>query len=391
MNRLNHNRSARPAPTDIAGRTHALKRLKAIRGALMGAAAGARDRALREANALYLRSGLTLAELSGVIGCSASHLWGHFKRLGLRTHASSHRRVGHVPARTIALGQPGAFAVIDTPEKAHLLGLLIADAKPRIRMRMVRNRKTKVYEGLEYIVQRRDRWALKRLKDLLESQATIRTITAVLTHRGTTKRHDDRSLIIYSSRVARDLGTLGVVPGRTTRNLPLPRLRSDLVRHLIRGLFDGDGWITRDARVKDPLKGWSCGVCGCRAVLSDVCRFAKRHGLGVPPISPNGPNNLKLNWCGIEAVRLLELLYGKTDAALPRKKAVARALVSAYEAAYPDGTDGSTRDQIRNGKRWRYLTDVGRVSTPNAQRLASRALTVWKRNIHPTRGRRKCR
>ena len=256
-------------------------------------------------------------------------------------------------------------------------------------MRVLRNRKTKVYEGLEYIVQRRDRWALKRLKDLLESAATIKTTTAVLTHRGTTKHHDDLSLIVYSSRLARDLAVLGVVPGRATRNLPLPRLRSDLVRLLIRGLCDGDGWITRDARVKDPLKGWSCGVCGCRAVLNDVRRFATQLGIAAPPISPNGPNNHKLQWSGIEAVRLLECLYGETDSALPRKKAVARALVAAYQAAYPDGTDGSTRNQHREGKRWCYLTDVGRVGTRQAQNLASRALTLWKRNIHPTRGRRK--
>jgi hypothetical protein len=391
MNPFDHHSNTHSAPTDLIRRAHAFKRLNALRSAPRGNAAEARDRALREANALYLRAGLTLAELSVALRCSASYLWGHFRRLGLHTHDSTHRRAGHVPARTIALGQPGAFAVIDTPQKAHLLGLLIADAKPRIRMRRVHNRKTKVYEGLEYIVQRRDRWALKRLKDLLESAATIKPTTTVLTHRGTTKHHDDLSLIVYSSRLARDLAALGVVPGRATRNLPLPQLRSDLVRHLIRGLFDGDGWITRDARVKDPLKGWSCGVCGCRAVLSDVRRFAKQLGIAAPPICPNGPNNLKLQWSGIEAVRLLERLYGETDLALPRKKVVARALVAAYQAAYPDGTDGSTRYQHREGKRWCYLTDDGRVGTRQAQNLASRALTLWTRNIHPTRGRRKGR
>ncbi len=391
MKRLNPKPIIQFAPTDLTRRAHALKRLKALRSALTGTAAGPTYQALREANSLYIRSGLTFADLSGTLGCSPSCIWSRFHALGLPTHASTHRRAGYVPARTIALGQPGAFAVIDSPEKAHLLGLLIADAKPMIRMRVVRNHRTKVYEGLAYIVQRRDRWALKRLKDLLESAATIKTTTAVLTHRGTTKHHDDLSLIVYSSRLARDLAALGVVPGRATRNLPLPRLRSDLVRHLIRGLFDGDGWITRDARVKDPLKGWSCGVCGCRAVLNDVRRFATQLGIAAPPISPNGPNNLKLQWSGIEAVRLLECLYGETDLALPRKKVVARALVAAYQAAYPDGTDSSTRYQHREGKRWCYLTDVGRVGTRQAQNLASRALTLWKRNIHPTRGRRKGR
>ncbi len=130
MNPFDHNATIDPPPTDIIRRAHVLKCLKPLRSALRGNPAEARDRALREANALYLRAGLTLVELSGAVRCSASYLWGQFWRLGLQTHESTHRRAGHVPARTIALGQPGAFAVIDSPEKAHLLGLLIADAKP---------------------------------------------------------------------------------------------------------------------------------------------------------------------------------------------------------------------------------------------------------------------
>ena len=348
-----------------------------------------RDRVIRIANALYLRAGLTLNDVADALECSPSWVSTRFKRLALLSHSSAHRRAGHVPARSIALARPDAFETIDTPEKAYLLGILTADAKPRIRMRCSGQVKKKVYEGLEYIVGQRDRWVLQFLKGLLGTAARIRTAPATLVHRGRTRRYTDLSLIVYSTRLARDLEAHGIAPGRTQKNSPMPTLRSDLNRHFVRGLFDGDGWVTRDSRFRDPLKGWSCGVCGSKAVVSYVRRFSTAQGLTAPPISQNGAHSLKVQWGGLEAIRMLALLYGANDPALPRKKRLARAIVEAYRAAYPNGTEASIRSQLCGRRRYIHLTDVRLSDTPHARQLARKAVKIWKYHMHPTRGRRK--
>jgi hypothetical protein len=377
------------ARTPLQTRNDALARLKRLCARFQASTGAERDRVIRAANVLYLRYGLTLNDLAEALECSPSRVSTYFKRLDIPAHSSSHRRAGHVPARSIALARPDAFETIETPEKAYLLGILIADAKPRIRMRRSGRIKKKVHEGLEYIVAQRDRWVLQFLKTQLGSAARIREVPAVLNHRGRTKRYTDLSLIVYSTELARDLAALGVVPGRTPQNLPMPKLRPDLKRHFVRGLLDGDGWITRDSRVLDPLKGWSCGVCGSEAVVSYVRRFAKAQGLTAPPISTNGAHSLKVQWSGVKAIRMLGILYGAHDPALPRKKNLARAIVEAFHATYPNGAEGSVRYQVREGRQCKYLTDALRRETPHARALARTAVKIWKHHMHPTRGRRK--
>jgi hypothetical protein len=110
-------------------RASALARLKPLWALYHASRAADRDRAIRAAHTIYLRDGLTFADLGKVFDSSPSQIWKHFKRLGLRSHSSSHRRADHVPARSIALARPDAFETIDTPEKAYLLGILTADAK----------------------------------------------------------------------------------------------------------------------------------------------------------------------------------------------------------------------------------------------------------------------
>ena len=40
-----------------------------------------------------------------------------------------------------------------------------------------------------------------------------------------------------------DLGKLGVIPNKTKHEI-IPNINQDMMRHFIRGFFDGDGWCT---------------------------------------------------------------------------------------------------------------------------------------------------
>ena len=51
------------------------------------------------------------------------------------------------------------------------------------------------------------------------------------------------SLKVHSCKMFNDLGKLGVIPNKTKHEI-IPNINQDMMRHFIRGFFDGDGWCT---------------------------------------------------------------------------------------------------------------------------------------------------
>lgn len=64
--------------------------------------------------------------------------------------------------------------------------------------------------------------------------------------------------------MAMDLSKFGVVPRKTSTTF-LPEIKESLMPHLIRGLIDGDGWITEThtANNKSHLVIGFCGSEKC--------------------------------------------------------------------------------------------------------------------------------
>jgi hypothetical protein len=121
------------------------------------------------------------------------------------------------------------FAKIDTPEKAYVLGFIIADGSVH-----------KSGKAVTFVVKESD-------ADILRSIAAATGCDAPLYPKiargggGPPERHQ-LALHLSGRKLVEDLATLGVFANKSL-TATFPAIPSLLERHMIRGLWDGDGWV----------------------------------------------------------------------------------------------------------------------------------------------------
>lgn len=123
------------------------------------------------------------------------------------------------------------FSVIDSIDKAYFLGWMISDGA--IIESKTRPNRQKVI-SLE--IHNDDRQILELFAKMLGANNDIVKVN---------KKRNHAYIRFASNQMSEDLKQYGVVP-RKSENSYLPVIREDLMPHLIRGIFDGDGTITID-------------------------------------------------------------------------------------------------------------------------------------------------
>lgn len=168
----------------------------------------------KDAELEYLNTDLTLREVSKKFKIDRGWFSKYLKSKGISTKRKLKVDI------TI-------FEKIDNEEKAYWLGFLYADGCVYYKKR------TKSYR-LEVGLAEKDYSHLLKLKKFLKSEYKIR-------YRSETKSY---SLEICSKKICDDLIKLGCVP-RKSLILTFPTfLDRELIKHFIRGYFDGDGCIS---------------------------------------------------------------------------------------------------------------------------------------------------
>lgn len=125
------------------------------------------------------------------------------------------------------------FDVIDTPNKAYILGFLYADGY---------NNKSKGTISMSLEV--RDKHILEEIRNEIGSERPLEFIDYSNKHDfGYTYKNQYR-LLLFSMHMCKMLESYGVVPNKSLV-LDFPNLRDDLLHHFIRGYFDGDGCIAQ--------------------------------------------------------------------------------------------------------------------------------------------------
>lgn len=119
------------------------------------------------------------------------------------------------------------FDVIDTEEKAYILGLIAADGYIDIEEKSV---SLQLHSKDEYI--------LNKIKSLIGD-------TAPLYKR---KNKNSKTLTLSSKKLVKSLNLFGIVRNKTL-SLSLPNLDTKFMKHFLRGYFDGDGWIGKSQAV----------------------------------------------------------------------------------------------------------------------------------------------
>ena len=178
------------------------------------------------------------------------------------------------------------FKTIDTEIKAYTLGFIAADGHIRSKPQLVIKLNPK------------DETILVDIKRALE-------YTGPLIREGT----KSIALIIYSPSIVEDLAKLGILRNKTNNLLlPLDRMEQSLHRHLLRGLFDGDGHIGNG----------STSLCASNESLKDQLLDLIRSRFKEVPTVRYGNNCYKLNLCRRHH-EFLKWIYEESTIALNRK------------------------------------------------------------------------
>ena len=139
------------------------------------------------------------------------------------------------------------FEDIKTPAQAYFLGWLITDGYANSKRKSI---------SLE--LQERDIEILELLKKELNSNTKLGFREKKNPSGSSTRTF---RLAITSYKMRDDLAKFGVVPKKTGKEF-LPKLDDTLMPHLIRGLIDGDGWISSKSK--------QIGFCGNQNIVTQL-------------------------------------------------------------------------------------------------------------------------
>ena len=126
------------------------------------------------------------------------------------------------------------FDKIDTEEKSYWLGFLYADGY--VRMKDGRSGELKLK------LKKSDKGHIELFRKCIGSTHKIIDGISKVVVSGRTYESECSSLSIYNTKIVKDLTKHGCMNKKTFK-ITFPNLREDLVRHFIRGYFDGDGSI----------------------------------------------------------------------------------------------------------------------------------------------------
>lgn len=197
------------------------------------------------------------------------------------------------------------FRVIDTEQKAYILGLLMADGCVR------KGKHDKYYLALELI----DLDMIEKVMKELNADCKIYVSNRKREH--LKNERTTYSFTIRSEELCNDLISYGVSPLKTKYVDWLPsNIPSDLKRHYLRGLIDGDGSIyhMKDGR-------WCITLTNNQHnLLVDYTSWIGEL-TGLPPNKVSKTSTSKrVAYTGKKAITIMKTLYDKNNISLDRKQ-----------------------------------------------------------------------
>jgi hypothetical protein len=195
------------------------------------------------------------------------------------------------------------FTKIDTEFKAYFLGLISADGC------VYRQKDRPNSWALSLSLWDVDQELLEKLRDGLNPD--------IILHRkksNNPRRHDMVTLAIGDSNLCRTLSTYGIVPRKTHLLKPIQNLSEQLLRHYIRGYFDGDGCVSIDNSKRRAV----ASICGTQ----DLLRFIDLHFTSLYAHKVTVREKIgcyTIHYCGNTAQAFLDWIYNGALIYMQRK------------------------------------------------------------------------
>lgn len=194
------------------------------------------------------------------------------------------------------------FDVIDTEEKAYWLGFFLADAS-------VSNNNNAISIGLSI----RDYDHLHRLKKSLNMTYPIREFIS-------SNGYDSCIISFRSKNIKEKLISYNVISNKKKYGKhPFLSLNNNLIKHYIRGFFDGDGCVSEMVRKENGNKRYTIEIASCKEMLIFIKDFLANNNIELSDIREcmsiygiRTSNNL-------EIIKFFNLIYKDANIYLPRK------------------------------------------------------------------------
>lgn len=208
------------------------------------------------------------------------------------------------------------FDVIDNEFKAYWLGFLYADGCNKISMKNNKH----IYE-ISISLNENDDGHLQKFLNSIQSSTVIKHRVSKNKYRGEYKEFNCCSVLVCNQQLSLSLQEKGCVPNKSlvlkfpTENI----VPNDLMRHFIRGYFDGDGHV----HINKDNHSINCGFVGTEDFLNGLIAFIKdntkintNHAITKDKRS----NCYQVHWGSLsDCQQLFKFLYKDSNIYLERK------------------------------------------------------------------------
>lgn len=167
-------------------------------------------------------SGKSFREISELLSVPTTSVWRKIKDVvEIKKHIYYGEKLRKYPINE------NFFELIDTKDKAYILGILLADGHRCKNVKQIRLK-----------LQEQDKEILDKIKLVLDYDKPLN-----FEKRSNPNHQNTYSLIICNSNICDDLEKYGIVKNKTF-DITIPNINDEYFIDLFRGYFDGDGWIT---------------------------------------------------------------------------------------------------------------------------------------------------
>lgn len=211
------------------------------------------------------------------------------------------------------------FSSIDTEFQAYLLGLYASDGNI--------NEKRKTFR---IHVQEQDANIIYIIKDIVAPDSRVFTLenrVCINPRNGKTyKSSNSFGIDINSSKICNDLVHLGIGYNKTCSENKIPEINESLIRHFIRGYFDGDGTISGSYVKPDPkwkkkenFRSYAGFCCKTKTMLEEIQNFFAKNKIRSTLCYAKRDEMYQLSIPKSQLSKLFELLYKDANFYLERK------------------------------------------------------------------------
>ena len=233
------------------------------------------------------------------------------------------------------------FDNIDTEEKAYVLGLLYADGWNQTERNLV-----------AISLKESDKDILEKITELIQPDKPLRYYTTANSREkeGFENSQNQCRLMINNKHISQRLVELGCGKAKThTLTFPTEeQVPSCLIRHFVRGYFDGDGSVSGDKQKQFCFVGTMDFLLPLQQILIKELNFSKtkldrRH--------KDRDNNIRsLRYCGVnQCITFRDWLYKDATIYLERKKKIFDSYTSFERVERKCSVDGCDKKHFGNG------------------------------------------